>query len=1328
MPPKTRSQKQDDSFDRESKDEEQKGIDTIQEEGAGSAVAVPVNLLETILQRLNVIEGSVRTQAQGIVEQTQEEESVEDLEGMTNMESEISTAQSKNRLLQAIQEAVPKYDGEIDGKGLSEFLFKIEEFFSFEQSENLRIKFAASKFENGALLWWRTRKTKTPRIQTWDALKNELTNTFRSPSYIRKLEDKLYNIRQNGTVSEFVEKFTEIVVQLPDLPETTVVNAFLRGLHESIRSKITIFSGNLDTIQSTINASLAQEANDQANSSGVFYTGNRFAAYRCRECGELGHIRRMCKKRKNSDENNSNGAPRNVTFFLSTLVANMMMETKNGERTFILDSGSCCHISPFRSDFSTYSKEEKEICVANGQAVKTMGIGSIILQLGSTSITIRNVYHMPAITHRLLSVGLLVEYGTVCQMSSEGLSLSINGNVFYSAKKSNQMYLLSAPGPIKVFRISENNEEEQEDDGSDDGQENNNIEHNDSINTNPSYDLWHARLGHLSYERMKRLASIADGDVSKIVFPPEPFCVKCNNAKQKRMKFGRKNKKDFPLELVHLDIFGPLRTESFHKNKYILGLIDSHSGFVSLYYQATKSGTETAKNFQKYLAWAERQCNRKLLAIRADNGLEFINQEMFHTTDFFGIEIQTTCKYTPQQNGRIERFWSTLANGMRSILIDCHLPHEAWEDIATTVQTIENLVPKKGEIVNPANLFFGHKKKPCLEYMRRLGSIVTFKENIPTVGKLEQRSGTGILVGYDKQFRGYKIYQHDKQRIVVSRDVKFDESFERTGNISFLFEEDCVNLMNNEKDFVPRTPAEIENSVEYDEWMIAIQSEINSFEKRAVWEETTDLPQDCYPISAKWVFTIKEQLDGSKKKKARLVIRGFEENRLYDLNELYAPTLNKLSLRLFVNMIAKLNYVLGQCDVVTAYLNSVLEDPVYVIPPHFLPQSKIPGTYMKLKKSVYGLKQAPQNWFKCFIEKVSTIGFTPSNSEICMLSRQIQKTSDKEYIAIYVDDILIGASTELKVKEIKKNLSTLFELRDIVPVKSIIGVEIIDTADYIKLTQTKYVEEILVKRQLNECNPSKIPCDQESLDALCKLEKLNPPSYDLRQSIGEFLYLAGATRPDISYTISILSRYANKQSIELEGCIKKVYRYLRGTPNVGISYAKKTRKQPIRIWSDSNYGSNDNISAKATSGFIICDQGPIHWNSKLQTSVSLSTCDAEMIALQMALKSYLGVRNIYSEILNEPETANFYMDNNAGMILLKTGTATPRTRHLRIAFGFVKENIDEKIISLERVDTNSNASDIFTKILPIVKQKKFIDWLEKGEYETYDDFLTKTMN
>nr|GEX53146.1 zinc finger, CCHC-type [Tanacetum cinerariifolium] len=285
--------------------------------------------------------------------------------------------------------------------------------------------------------------------------------------------------------------------------------------------------------------------------------------------------------------------------------------------------------------------------------------------------------------------------------------------------------------------------------------------------------------------------------------------------------------------------------------------------------------------------------------------------------------------------------------------------------------------------------------------------------------------------------------------------------------------------------------------------------------------------------------------------KARLVIQGFRQKERIDYFDTYAPVARITTIRLLLALAAIHNLVIHQIDVKTAFLNGDLEEEVYMKQPKGFVMPGNEHKVCKLVKSLYGLKQAPKQWHQKFDDVMLSSDFHLNQSDKCVYSK-FDDSGKGVIICLYVDDMLIFSTNQNQVDKTKKFLSSRFSMNDMEEAYVILGIKIKHENKGIVITQSHYIEKILKKFNHEDCSSVSTPMD--SVEKL-KLNTGKPiDRLEYLRAIGCLMYAMTSTRPDIAYVVGRLSRFTSNPSRQHWKAITRIFKYLRGTKDYGLSY------------------------------------------------------------------------------------------------------------------------------------------------------------------------------
>uniref|UniRef100_A0A251TBB6 Putative ribonuclease H-like domain, Reverse transcriptase, RNA-dependent DNA polymerase n=1 Tax=Helianthus annuus TaxID=4232 RepID=A0A251TBB6_HELAN len=627
-----------------------------------------------------------------------------------------------------------------------------------------------------------------------------------------------------------------------------------------------------------------------------------------------------------------------------------------------------------------------------------------------------------------------------------------------------------------------------------------------------------------------------------------------------------------------------------------------------------------------------------------------------------------------------ERKHRHLLDTARALRFEEKLPKRFWGECVLTAAYIINRLPSK-TIGDKTPYEILHNQKPEYDHMKVFGCL-TYFWSIETKGdKFEVRGRLGIFLGYPQGTKGYKIFDIEDKKMVVSRDVKFHENTftfpaqNQPGNDDDIFvpseaqyfegpdyeqipttndttnngpesgiESDQVDdegpsSVNEESsnglesgpnegrterprrdralpkrlnDFVvdlspsvdhahtaptqaASTPKSFKQAMQDPKWVEAMQREIQALEKNNTWT-IESLPEGKQAIDSKWVYKIKYKPNGEVERyKARLVAKGFTQ---------------------------------------------IEDEEVYMkIPQGFSKDNE--NRVCRLRKTLYGLKQASRNWYQKF-----TNALLDEDTFISIL--------------IYVDDVIIVGNNFAKIQEIKNCLHDRFSIKDLGQLKYFLGIEVARTSRGLVLSQRKYTLDILEDSGMEGCRPSIFPIEQNLKLGMDKEDpKVDAGVY--RRLIGRLLYLQ-ATRPDIAFSVNTLSQFVSNPRQSHMNVVTRILRYLKATPGQGILLSKE---------------EGTNLVAYSDSDWLGC-------------SLTRRSRTGELIWLRWLLQE-LGV--------SQTSPTTLFCDNQAARHIANNPVFHERTKHVEMDCYFVRERVESREICAMPIDSKLQLADLLTKDL-----------------------------
>lgn len=484
---------------------------------------------------------------------------------------------------------------------------------------------------------------------------------------------------------------------------------------------------------------------------------------------------------------------------------------------------------------------------------------------------------------------------------------------------------------------------------------------------------------------------------------------------------------------------------------------------------------------------------------------------------------------------------------------------------------------------------------------------------------------------------------------------------------------------------------------EWPQWKDAIRDEYNSLMKNGTWI-LVDLPKGRKPIACKWVFKLKRKADGAiDKYKARLVAKGYSQQSGFDYNETYAPVAKLTTLRVILSIAnhMDMDMLIHQMDVISAFLNGSLSEEIYMQQPEgFRKDERV----CKLIKAIYGLKQASRMWYEEFNAFIMSIGFKKCGSDQYLYIRIFGGI--KCYVLLYVDDLLIVCESIETIKSIKESMSIEFEMTDIGEMDTFLGIHVHRDMHrgQISMDQASYMKNVLHKFGMDDCKQTATPMEV-GLD-LMKCDRDTVCDAPYRELIGCLTYATMTMRPDLCASTNYFSRFQSCFNDEHYNYARRILRYVCGTVNLKLVYDKHKDADILHGYTDSDW-ANDKNDRKSVSGYVFKIFGnTVSWGSRKQATVSLSSTEAEYIALAQGICEAKWLRSLLVElgfVMDQPIL--IFEDNQSCIKVAEEPRAHKRVKHIDVKYHFIREAIGNGEVQLKYKQSGEQLADVMTKQL-----------------------------
>ncbi|GJU75105.1 retrovirus-related pol polyprotein from transposon TNT 1-94 [Tanacetum coccineum] len=391
-----------------------------------------------------------------------------------------------------------------------------------------------------------------------------------------------------------------------------------------------------------------------------------------------------------------------------------------------------------------------------------------------------------------------------------------------------------------------------------------------------------------------------------------------------------------------------------------------------------------------------------------------------------------------------------------------------------------------------------------------------------------------------------------------------------------------------------------------------------------------------------------------------------------DFDESFALVARIEAIRIFIANVTHKNMTIYQMDVKSAFLNGWLKEEVYISQPEGFVDQDNPSHLYKLKKALYGLKQAPHAWYDMLSSFLISQQFSKGAVDPTLFTWQAG--NDLVLVQIYVDDIIFASTNIAMCNDFANQMTTKFKMSMMGQMSFFLGLQISQSPRGIFINQSKYASKIVKKYGMLTSDSIDTPMvEKNKLDEDLQGTPIDATLY--RGKIGSLLYLT-SSRPDLIYAVCLCARYQAKPTEKHLNVVKWIFRYLKGTINMGIWYSKDT-------------GSAQFLGDKLVS-----------WSSKKKKCTAISSTEAEYNALSGCCAQILWMHSQLTYYGFQFNKILMYHDNKSAIALCCNNVEHSRVKHIDVCYHFIKEHVENGIVELYFVRTEYQLADIFTKPLP----------------------------
>ncbi|KAF7566661.1 hypothetical protein PtrM4_149810 [Pyrenophora tritici-repentis] len=507
---------------------------------------------------------------------------------------------------------------------------------------------------------------------------------------------------------------------------------------------------------------------------------------------------------------------------------------------------------------------------------------------------------------------------------------------------------------------------------------------------------------------------------------------------------------------------------------------------------------------------------------------------------------------------------------------------------------------------------------------------------------------------------------------------------------------------------LPTAYSKLEDHPLYEMFKEAEKTHLQSHQQMKSWTEVQASPvkrAGHQILDCMWVYTYKlDKHHRLIKCKARLVVRG-DQQRNITSQDTYAATLAGRSFRMLMAIAAKYDLELKQYDVTNAFVHAAIDREIYMRMPKGYQK---PGTLLKVRKALYGLRISPLLWQKEFTATLASIGFQQIPQEPCCMIK------DGVIIFFYVDDIIVAYHSKQESEAMKaiNRIQEKYACTGGDNLQWFLGVEVMRNRKQktIQLSQAAYADKI---SQLASRQDIRHDTPMSGMELRPRSDLAEPSEINRYQrKIGSLLFAAVTTRPDIAFATSRLARFLVNPSTEHQDAADRVLLYLKKTESLALELG---RGDGLEVASDASFADNT-LDRKSSQGYAIkLFGGLIAWRASKQDTVTTSTTEAELLALSQVAKEAIFTSRLLKELqvnLSNP-IITIKCDNTQTIRLVNEDVAKLQTklRHVDIHNHWLRQEVTRKTIKVEYVPSDNMIADGFTKSLPANKWASFLDQL-----------------
>ena len=455
------------------------------------------------------------------------------------------------------------------------------------------------------------------------------------------------------------------------------------------------------------------------------------------------------------------------------------------------------------------------------------------------------------------------------------------------------------------------------------------------------------------------------------------------------------------------------------------------------------------------------------------------------------------------------------------------------------------------------------------------------------------------------------------------------------------------------------------------------------------------------------------------KAKARLVAKGYNQVEGVDYFDMFAPTASTTSTRVVAAMACKLDWDMRHLDVGQALIKSELDTEIFLrLPPGC---GWLSGKVVRLNKSLYGLKQSGRSWYKLLSSTLVECGFEQCLVDSCVF-RLMVNDEVAAMLVVHVDDIKIAVTKEI-TESVVADLSKRFPTKHLGEVTWYMGSEYERDREKgtLELSQTQFIRNVVERFGITKTSP--IPASP-SLDLRHVSDEDSAVDARYREMVGSLMWIANQTRPDIANAVRAVARFCHDPKEVHVKAARKIIKYLSATAHLGLTFRKDSKLEEVQLDYDFETYVDADYSHKAdyrrpVSGVAVCCGGTlVSWFSRTQKCVTLSTTEAEYVAMDDGVKETLYVREVLVFLmpsLGSPSIGVFE-DNKGAIDLAKNPLSSSHSKHIDVRYHFLRELVGTGDLPVKYLWTDDQHAENLTEAIGKKNFEKHRDFLLGIQY------------